>query len=158
MEKNKTYDCLSREISIDIAVTTRAIEISSWQTPFGWIWLSGSDIGWNLVARKEPDSDECRGPVHSIKATTILVEGSSVRVGASFDRTSSTVAKLTVHVTIVESTDFCGGRGIECTGISGVEGGEGLSDVVGALENIDLTVWTIAVTNGPASKWVSDWC
>lgn len=153
--KNKTYDCLSREISINITTTIRTIEVCCRCSPLCWVWSASGDIGWDLAACKKPDSDKVRGPLHSIDTTTILVERGTVRVSSRFNRTSCAVGQFTVGIAVVKSSELGRLRRVEATGVLGVERDESLSDVVGSFENVHFTIRAVTVSNCPASESVS---
>lgn len=63
-------DCVVLEVVVDITTT---LEVGHWHSKFRDIWRAGTNAGWHVGAREEPDANPLRCPFHGVHLPALSV-------------------------------------------------------------------------------------
>ncbi len=121
------------------------VKVGGGNAPVGWVGLACSDVCWDGISGEGVDSDMAGCPLHSIDATTALVEAcAGGRLGTD-DTASNIATETTVVALLVGSAGLESSGGLECALVARVEGRVDLVGIIVGLEDINLAVCALFV-------------
>lgn len=117
-----TYNSLSGEVSINIAVAISTIKVGSRHAPSARLRVSTGDIRGDTVTGEKPDADISRCPFHRVNTAAVFVERGTKAVSGTFNTAACSIAAhLTVLIALIDSATLNGAGRIEAAGFFSVE-------------------------------------